>query len=110
MGGSDAPVVSFNVIENIYFAVTRQKLNGTPENGWIPEECLDIEEAVKLFTKYPAYASYTEDTNGTLEIGKRADLVVLDKDIYLTNPADIKNIKVELTIVNGKEVYNRTLS
>jgi len=110
LGGSDAPVVSFNVVENIYFAVTRQKLDGTPIKGWIPEECLDIEEAVKLFTKYPAYASYTEDINGTLEIGKRADLVVLDKDIYLTNPADIKNIKVDLTIVNGKEVYNRALS
>lgn len=107
IGGSDAPVVSFNVIENIYFAVNRQKLNGTPKKGWIPEECLDIEEAVKLFTKYPAYASYTEDINGTLEIGKRADLVVLDKDIYSSNPHDIKNIKVNLTIVNGKEVYKQ---
>lgn len=107
VGGSDAPVVSFNIIENIYYAVTRQKLDCTPKKGWIPKECLDIEEAVKLFTKYPAYASYTEDINGTLEIGKRADLVVLDKDIYTTNLSDIKNIKVDLTIVNGKEVYKR---
>ena len=64
-GGSDAPVVSFDAMENIYFAVTRKNINGEPKEGWIPSERLTVDEAVKLFTKYAAYASYTEDENGS---------------------------------------------
>ena len=59
-GGSDAPVESFNVMENIYFAVTMKNIDGTPEEGWIPSEKMSVDEAVKLFTKYAAYASYSE--------------------------------------------------
>ena len=69
-GGSDAPVVSFNVMENIYFAVTMKNIDGQPEEGWIPSEKMSVDEAVKLFTKNAAYASYTEDENGTIEVGK----------------------------------------
>ena len=104
-GGSDAPVVSFDVMENIYFAVTRQKLNGTPEGGWLPDERISVEEAVKLFTKYPAYTSYSEDVNGTIETGKNADFVVLDENIYEVNPEHIKDIKINMTILAGKTVY-----
>lgn len=106
-GGSDAPVVSFDVMENIYFAVTMKDINGRPEEGWIPSEKMSVDEAVKLFTKNAAYASYTEDENGTIEAGKWADLVVLEKDIYEIDPDDIKTTKVDMTIVAGRKVYER---
>ena len=106
-GGSDAPVVSFDVMENIYFAVTRKNIQGKPENGWLPDQKLSVSEAVKLFTKYAAYASYTETVNGTIEIGKRADFVILDENIYTVDPEHIKNIRINQTILNGKTVYKR---
>lgn len=106
-GGSDAPVVSFDVMENIYFAVTRKNINGQPEEGWIPSEKMSVDEAVKLFTKNAAYASYTEKENGTIEKDKWADLVVLEKDIYSIDPDKIKDTKVDMTIVAGNIVYER---
>lgn len=106
-GGSDAPVESFDIMENIYFAVTRKNIKGQPEEGWIPEEKMSVDEAVKLFTKHAAYASYSEDENGTIEEGKHADLVVLEKDIYEINPDDIKTTKVDMTVVAGTCVYKR---
>lgn len=106
-GGSDAPVVSFDPMENIYFAVTMKNINGQPEEGWIPSEKMSVDEAVKLFTKNAAYASYTEKENGTIELGKWADFVVLEKDIYEINPDDIKTTKVDMTILAGKTVYER---
>ena len=107
MGGSDAPVVSFDIMENIYFAVTRKNIHGKPENGWIPEEKLPVSEAVRLFTKYPAYGSYSEDVNGTVEPGKNADFVILSEDIYSVDPDRIKDIKVDMTVVAGETVYER---
>ena len=106
-GGSDAPVVSFDAMENIYFAVTMKDINGRPEEGWIPSEKMSVDEAVKLFTKYAAYASYTENENGTIEIGKWADFVVLEKDIFEIDPDDIKTTKIDMTILSGKCVYER---
>lgn len=107
VGGSDAPVVSFHPLENIYFAVTRQTIHGNPEEGWIPSEKMSVDEAVKLFTKYAAYASFSEDELGTIEIGKKADLVVLDRDLYEVPKAEIKDAKVEMTLVNGRIVYGK---
>ncbi|WP_206460769.1 amidohydrolase [Anaerovorax sp. IOR16] len=105
VGGSDAPVESFDIMENIYYAVTREKLEGGPKNGWLPEEKLDVEEAVKLFTVYPSYMSFTENVNGTIEVGKRADLVVLEENIFEVEVDKIKDIKISKTIVDGKMVY-----
>lgn len=106
-GGSDAPVVSFDILENIYFAVTRKNIHGQPEAGWIPSEKLSVGEAIRLFTKDAAYASYTEATNGTIETGKCADLVVLDQNLYAIQPDAIKDTKVAMTLLNGKVVYKR---
>lgn len=106
-GGSDAPVVSFNAMENVYFAVTRKNINRQPEEGWIPSEKMSVDEAVKLFTKNAAYASYTEDENGTIEVGKWADFVLLEKNIYEIDPNEIKNTKIDMTILAGKLVYER---
>ena len=94
-------------MENIYHAVTRKKLNGMPNEGWIPSEKMSVDEAVKLFTKNCAYASYTEPEAGTIEIGKNADFVVLEKNIYEINPDDIKSTKVDMTIVAGNTVFER---
>ncbi len=106
-GGSDAPVVSFDAMENIYFAVTRKNIKGQPEEGWIPSEKMSVDEAVKLFTKNAAYASYTEEENGTIEVGKNADFVVIEKDIYEIDPDEIKTTKVDMTVLGGEIVYER---
>ena len=106
-GGSDAPVESFSIMENIHFAVTRKKLCGLPENGWIPSEKLSIDEAVKLFTKYAAYASYTEQYNGTIEPGKNADFAICEKDLYTISADDIKDVKIDMTVIGGDIVYSR---
>lgn len=107
MGGSDAPVVSFDILENLYFTVTRKNMKGLPEEGWIPSEKMGIDEAVKLFTKYPAYGSCTESENGTIELGKHADLVVLAEDLYKVEPDHIKDVKVDMTVSAGEIVYQR---
>ena len=104
-GGSDAPVVHFNIFDNIYSAVTRKNLKGIPQNGWMPEEKLTVDEAIELFTKNGAYASFEEDLKGSLELGKLADLVVLNKDIYVINQEEIRTCKVLYTIVNGRIAY-----
>lgn len=106
-GGSDSPVVSFNIMENIYFAVTRKNIHGEPRNGWQPQEKLSVDQAIKLFTKNAAYHSFDEKIKGTLEIGKVADLVVLNENIYKVKEDEIKDIKIDMTIVDGNIVYNR---
>lgn len=105
-GGSDCPVESFNILENIYFAVTSKNKNGLPKNGWMPEERLSVNEAVRLFTIDGAYPSFDENKKGSLEIGKYADMVIIDKNIYEINPDDIKTSKVLMTVMNGKIVHN----
>lgn len=68
---------------------------------------MTVDEAVKLFTKYAAYASYSEHENGTLEVGKWADLAVIEKDIYEISPELIKETRIDMTILAGKTVYTR---
>jgi predicted amidohydrolase YtcJ len=106
-GGSCAPVESINVLENIQYAITREKLGGGPEDGWLPAEKLTVEEAVRLFTTGGAYASYEEDIKGSLEVGKLADMVALDVDPFETEPHAIKDIGVSFTMLGGRLVYER---
>lgn len=103
--GSDAPVVHFSPFENIYSAVCRKDLAGFPEGGFMPEEKLSLERALKLFTSGSAYCSFEENLKGTLELGKVADLVVLDKDIFEIPEDEIRYLKAEITMVDGKIVY-----
>src|SRR6056297_2640732 len=86
--GTDCPVESPNPLENIYSAVTRKDFLGNPENGWLPEQKLTVDQSVVGYTHNSAYMSYEEDIKGTLEKGKLADMVVLSQDIY--------NIKAEM--------------
>ena len=103
-GGSDAPVESFDVLSNIQLAVTRDRI-GEDTGGWHPEEKLSVDEALRLFTINNARGSFTEDKRGSLEVGKDADITILEEDIYRTDPHRISEIKIEAAIVAGKEVY-----
>jgi predicted amidohydrolase YtcJ len=104
-GGSDCPVESFDPIKGIHAAVTRKDFNGFPKDGWHPEEKLSVYQAICLFSKNIAYMTGDEDILGTLEEGKYADFVVLDKDPFTIEPDNLKDIKVLATYVAGKKVY-----
>ena len=106
-GGSDCPVEKFDILPNLYSAITRKDLNGYPENGWLPDQKLTVDEALRIFTVEGAYASFEEDIKGTLEVGKLADIVVLEKNLFDIEPEEIKDVKVDLTIMDGKIVYER---
>lgn len=109
-GSSDSPVESFNVLENIYYAVTRKNENGLPKGGWIPGEKLTVDEAVRLFTVEAAFASFEENEKGSLEAGKYADMVVLDKDIYEIAEDEIKGTRILCTVMDGEIVYKENAS
>ena len=104
-GGSDFPVESIDPLLGIYAAVTRRDIEGYPEGGWMPEQCLTVEEAVRAFTADAAFAAHEESRRGTLERGKLADFVVLSKDIMTVPPADIPGIDVLATVIGGEIVY-----
>lgn len=103
--GTDAPVENCNPFPNIYCAVTRKDLNGYPEVGFCPEECVDVAQAIDNYTVESAYAEYQENVKGRIKPGYYADLIILDKDIFTIPVDEIKDIKVELTMVGGRTVY-----
>lgn len=109
-GGSDSPVIDFNVMHGVYCAVTGQRLCGGPEGGWMPDQRLSVREAVELYTKGGAYASYDEGVRGSIRNGKYADIAVLDRDIFKVPEEEIKDIKVLMTVLNGKTVFEADLS
>lgn len=108
-GGSDCPVETCDPIWGIYCAVTRADEKGMPAGGWLPNEKLSVEEAVKLFTIGSAYLAFEENKKGTIKEGKLADMVVLSEDIFEVKPEEIKNIKVLMTMVGGKVQYSRKI-
>lgn len=105
--GSDFPVESPNPLLGIYAAVTRQDPNGHPEGGWYPEQRMTIQEAIKGFTIWAAYAAFQEEILGSIAVGKLADFIVLDKDILTVKPNEILSTKAVLTVVGGKIRFNR---
>lgn len=106
--GSDWFVAPATPLEGIYGAVTRRTLDGMNPGGWVPEQKITVEEALKAYTINAAYASFEEEIKGTLEPGKLADFVVLDRDITTIDPVEIWNMKVQQTWVGGKMVFDRT--
>lgn len=104
-GGSDCPVEPFDVLPNLYYAVTRRDGRNGPQ--WYPENGVTLEEAVEMFTSEAAYASYDEDRYGTLTVGKYADLVVLDRNIFERPLEELFDTQVMLTMVEGEIVYQR---
>lgn len=99
--GTDSPVEKFNPIDNIYCAVTRKDLNGYPEGGFYPEQCITVEESIKAYTCEPAYSSYEENIKGKIKSGYFADMVVLSDDIYNIDNEKLLDVKIEMTMVDG---------
>jgi len=106
--GSDFPIYSHNPLTGIHAAVTRQDADGFPEGGWQARQRMTREEALRGYTIWTARAAFQEDLIGSIEGGKLADLVVLDKDIMTIEPEEILTTKVIMTMVGGKIVYQRT--
>jgi predicted amidohydrolase YtcJ len=105
VGGSDFPVESVNPLWGIYAAITRSDRTGYPADGWIPEQKLSREDAVRMFSQWAAYGVFEDDQKGTIESGKWADLTIVSKDIMQVDPKEILSTNVDMTIVNGKVVY-----
>jgi len=103
--GSDWTVAPLNPLEGIQAAVTRQTLDGRHPNGWVPEQRITLDEAIRAYTVGSAYAEFADAEKGTVAPGKLADVVVLDRDIYTIAPTDIKQAHVVLTIMDGEVVY-----
>jgi predicted amidohydrolase YtcJ len=91
----------------IYAAVTRQTLNGTPEEGWFPEQKISVEEALRAYTINNAAAAFEDDVRGSLTAGKLADITVFDRNLMTVAPADILNVEVLYTIVDGRVVFEK---
>jgi predicted amidohydrolase YtcJ len=104
---SDAPVEGFDPMKGIYAIVTRQSMDGKPEGGWHPENRVSVYEALCMYTKNGAYASFEESIKGTLSPGKLADFIVLDTDPFHTKAEHLKDISVLKTWVGGHCVYDR---
>lgn len=105
--GTDWPVAPLNPLFGIYAAVTRRTVDDKNPDGWIPEQKISVEDAIKCYTLNAAYASFEEEIKGSIEVGKLADLVVLSDDILTIDPIQIKDVKVDMTVFDGKIIYER---
>ena len=106
-GGSDFPVESHNPFLGIYAAITRQDADGQPLGGWHPEQRMTRTEALRSFTLDAAYAAFQEDLKGSLDPGKLADFVVIDRDVMTCEPREILGTSVLRTVIGGETVYER---
>jgi len=105
-GGSDFPVENVNPFYGLYSAVTRQDHEGMPPGGWYSEHRMSRIEALRSFTLDAAYAAHQENQLGTLEPGKWADFIVIDRDFFTVDAAEIWQTEVLQTWVAGKKVYD----
>jgi predicted amidohydrolase YtcJ len=105
--GSDWPVAPATPLEGIYAAVTRRTLDGAHPGGWVPEQKIAVEEALRAYTWGGAYATFEEGEKGTLEPGKLADVTVVDRDLTQAPSESLAGAKVVATIVSGRVVYAR---
>ena len=103
--GSDSPVASMNALWGVYAAVTRRTLDDKNPGGWIPEQKITVDEAVRGFTYGSAYAEFQDQWKGTLEVGKLADLIIISDDIFKIDPTKIGGAKVLTTVIDGKVVF-----
>ncbi len=103
--GTDWTVAPLNPMLTIYAAVTRATLDGKHPNGWVPEQKLTVAEAVEGYTLGSAYAEFQDREKGSITPGKLADMVLLSDDIFSVEPAAIREVTVETTIVGGKVVF-----
>jgi len=105
VGGSDWSVSSMNPLEAIQVAVTRRGPDDPPGDAWIPEERIDLETMLHAYTTNGSWLSREEKSRGTLEPGKAADIIVLDRDLFKVPAHEIGRAKVLLTLLDGRDVY-----
>jgi predicted amidohydrolase YtcJ len=105
--GSDFPVEIVDPFWGIYAGVTRQDPEGKPVGGWHPEQRLTLEETLRGFTAGSAYAGFAENRLGVLKPGYRADLTIVDRDLFQASPKELLGSKVVMTIVDGAVAYER---
>jgi hypothetical protein len=103
--GSDWFVAPPTPLEGLYAALTRRTLDDANPNGWVPQERITLEEALRAYTAGAAYASFTEGERGTLAPGMLADVVVLDQDLFAIDAARIRDAEVVYTVVGGRVVF-----
>jgi predicted amidohydrolase YtcJ len=105
--GSDWFVAPPTPIEGIYAAVTRRTLDDRNPNGWVPEQKISVEDALRAYTRGGAFASFDEKEKGTISTGALADFAVLDHDLTRVAPESIRDARVTLTALGGRIVYER---
>ena len=105
--GSDWPVSSHRPLDGLAVAVTRQNANGEPVDGWVPEERIPILQAIHAYTAGTAFQAFDDDA-GTLSVGARADVVVLDRDITAISGAEVADASIDETWMNGVQVFGRS--
>jgi predicted amidohydrolase YtcJ len=107
--GSDWSVAPPTPLEGIYAAVTRRTLDDKNPGGWVPEQKITVEEALRAYTSGAAYASFDENVKGTLAPGFVADFAIVDRDLFTIPSEQIRDARVDLTVVGGKVVYERAV-
>jgi predicted amidohydrolase YtcJ len=105
--GSDWFVAPPTPLEGIYAAVTRRTLDDRNPDGWVPEQKITVEDALRAYTSGGAYASFDEREKGTLQRGKLADFVLIDRDLTRIPPETIRDARIMMTVVGGRVVYDR---
>jgi predicted amidohydrolase YtcJ len=103
--GTDWTVAPLDPMLTIYAAVTRRTLDAKHPNGWVPEQKISVEEAVRAYTVGSAFAEFQENEKGAIAPGKLADVVILSRDIFTIDPNEIEKVKVSMTIMDGRVVY-----
>ncbi len=104
--GSDWFVAPPTPLEGIYAAVTRRTLDDANPDGWVPEQKITVDEALHAYTTSAAYAGFSDAERGSLEPGKWADFVVIDRDLTAIPPSDIRSARILKTVVEGRVVYD----
>jgi predicted amidohydrolase YtcJ len=104
--GSDWPIVTLSPWPGVRNALMRQTTEGNPPGGFIPQERISLEDAIKAYTLGAAFAGHRDRAEGSIEPGKLADLIVLDRDLFKIEPKQIADVEVLLTMVGGKVVYH----
>jgi predicted amidohydrolase YtcJ len=104
VGSSDVPVVDCDVLVNLRSAVTRLTQTGQRMG---PGQGVTIDEALRMFTRHGAYASFEEQAKGSITVGKLADLTILDRDPRSISPEDLHTLRIDMTVVDGRVAYER---
>jgi predicted amidohydrolase YtcJ len=105
--GTDFPVEGISPVNTFYAAIARKDLKGQPAEGFFMENALTREDALRGITIWPAIANFEEQKKGSLEVGKWADLVVLDQDLLKCREELIPSASIMITMIQGQEVYRK---